>query len=129
MKKYRKILFELLRFILVGGTAAGIQYVCFYLLNKSYNHYVSFITSYLISFVYNCICTIFFTFKVEFNWIAVVKFVSGHICNFVIQWLFLLLFRLWLSNDMAMLCSMLLAFPINFVIIRFLLTFKKNIYE
>jgi putative flippase GtrA len=117
---------KFLRFILVGSIAVMIQYGMFYLLGNYFIYRWSFIISYTISFIVNYILTTFYTFQVKRTINTLIKFISGHIINFILQWVFLETFVLIVNSKVALILSMMLAFPINFMILKFLLNKEKK---
>ncbi len=117
---------KFLRFTLVGIIAVMIQYSMFYLLDNYFIYRWSFIISYTISFIVNYILTTFYTFQVKRTINTLIKFISGHIINFILQWVFLEVFVLIVNSKVALIISMMLAFPINFMILKFLLNKEKK---
>lgn len=117
---------KFLRFTLVGIIAVMIQYSMFYLLDNYFIYRWSFIISYTISFIVNYLLTTFYTFQVKRTINTLIKFISGHVINFILQWIFLEAFVLVVNSKVALILSMMLAFPINFMILKFLLNKEKK---
>lgn len=113
---------ELMRFVLVGAIAAGIQYVLFWFTEPHMPYRLAFLLSFFVSVAFNYVASTLFTFRVSGSTRKFASFVGGHICNLFIQWLGLELFSLILTHRLAMLASMACAFPINFLIIKYILT-------
>lgn len=122
MKNVSKYMAEIFRFALVGVIAAGIQYVLFWFTEPHMPYRLAFLMSFFISVIFNYIASTLFTFKVSGSPRKLASFIGGHICNLFIQWLGLELFSLILPHRFAMLASMACAFPINFLIIKYILT-------
>lgn len=117
---------KFLRFTLVGIIAVMIQYSMFYLLDNYFIYRWSFIISYTISFIVNYLLTTFYTFQVKRTINTLIKFISGHVINFILQWIFLEAFILVVNSKVALILSMVLSFPINFMILKFLLNKEKK---
>ena len=63
----RKALAEMLRFVLVGGTATVLQYAIYIVALKVMNHNLALTLGYGISFIFNFFASTYFTFKVKAN--------------------------------------------------------------
>ena len=120
--KDRKKLGEIVRFIIVGSSAAAIQYSTYLLLICRLQPLIANTIAYLVSFIFNYIASPRYTFRVKSTTKRGAGFVFSHIINYLLQSGFLKLF-LWLgfSKQIALIPMFAICVPINFLLVRFFL--------
>lgn len=114
---------EILRFCLVGGVAAAIQYGT-YLIFLSFcgiNAEISTILSYLISFAVNFIMSSLFTFRTPLLRSKILPFSACHVLNLGAQTALVALFSAAISPKMALLPAMAICVPCNYIMVRYAL--------
>ena len=123
--KDRKKLGEIVRFIIVGSSAAAIQYSTYLLLICWLQPLIANTIAYLVSFIFNYIASTRYTFRVKSTTKRGAGFVFSHIINYLLQSGFLKLF-LWLgfSKQIALIPMFAICVPINFLLVRFFLPKK-----
>ncbi len=124
---------EILRFGIVGVIAVAIQYGTYLaimpllsLMVPSLGDHalatVANTAAYLVSFVFNFIASTRYTFKVKANAKRGLGFTLSHIVNYTLQTLFLNLFvGLGLAKQIAMIPTLCVCVPTNFILVRFFL--------
>ena len=131
----RQKLGEVVRFAIVGGIATVLQYVIYLAampllanlipaLGNS-DHTLATVANtlaYILSFIFNFIASTRYTFKVKANAKRGAGFTFSHIVNYSMQTLFLNLFvGLGLAKQMAMIPTLCIYIPVNFLLVRFFL--------
>lgn len=131
----RQKLGEVVRFAIVGGIATVLQYVIYLAampllanliptLGNS-DHTLATVANtlaYILSFIFNFIASTRYTFKVKANAKRGTGFTFSHIVNYSMQTLFLNLFvGLGLAKQMAMIPTLCICIPVNFLLVRFFL--------
>lgn len=131
----RQKLGEVVRFAIVGGIATVLQYVIYLAampllanlipaLGNS-DHTLATVANtlaYILSFIFNFIASTRYTFKVKANAKRGAGFTLSHIVNYSMQTLFLNLFvGLGLAKQMAMIPTLCICIPVNFLLVRFFL--------
>lgn len=131
----RQKLGEVVRFAIVGGIATVLQYVIYLAampllanlipaLGNS-DHTLATVANtlaYILSFIFNFIASTRYTFKVKANVKRGAGFTFSHIVNYSMQTLFLNLFvGLGLAKQMAMIPTLCICIPVNFLLVRFFL--------
>ena len=116
---------EIVRFIIVGSSAAAIQYATYLLLIYWLQPLIANTIAYLISFTFNYIASTHYTFRVKSTTKRGAGFVVSHIINYLLQSGCLKLF-LWLgcSKQIALIPMCAICVPINFLLVRFFLRKK-----
>ena len=120
--KNKKKFGEIVRFIIVGSSAAAIQYSTYLLLICRLQPLIANTIAYLVSFIVNYIASTRYTFRVKSTTKRGAGFVFSHIINYLLQSGFLKLF-LWLgfSKQIALIPMFAICVPINFLLVRFFL--------
>lgn len=131
----RQKLGEVVRFAIVGGIATVLQYVIYLAampllanlipaLGNS-DHTLATVANtlaYILSFIFNFIASTRYTFKVKANAKRGAGFTFSHIVNYSMQTLLLNLFvGLGLAKQMAMIPTLCICIPVNFLLVRFFL--------
>ena len=131
----RQKLGEVVRFAIVGGIATVLQYVIYLAampllanlipaLGNS-DHTLATVANtlaYILSFIFNFIASTRYTFKVKANAKRGAGFTFSHIVNYSMQTLFLNLFvGLGSAKQMAMIPTLCICIPVNFLLVRFFL--------
>ena len=131
----RQKLGEVVRFAIVGGIATVLQYVIYLAampllanlipaLGNS-DHTLATVANtlaYILSFIFNFIASTRYTFKVKANAKRGAGFTFSHIVNYSMQTLVLNLFvGLGLAKQMAMIPTLCICIPVNFLLVRFFL--------
>ena len=116
---------EIVRFIIVGSSAAAIQYATYLLLIYWLQPLIANTIAYLISFTFNYIASTHYTFRVKSTTKRGAGFVFSHIINYLLQ-SGCLKFFLWLgfSKQIALIPMFAICVPINFLLVRFFLRKK-----
>ncbi len=130
----RRKLGEVVRFGIVGMIATALQYVVYlammpllsYVVSESWSDHglvtVANTVAYAISFAFNFIASTRYTFKVKATAKRGAGFTLSHVVNYTMQTLLLNLFvGLGLSKQLAMLPTLAVCIPVNFVLVRFFL--------
>lgn len=129
----RERLGEIVRFGIVGVLATALQYAIYLAmlpfleaLVPSWGEHtwvtVANTVAYLISFAFNFVASTRYTFKVKANAKRGAGFVLSHAVNYSMQTLFLNVFvLLGLTRQIAMLPTLCICVPVNFVLVRFFL--------
>lgn len=113
---------EIVRFGIVGVVATALQYGCYLLFLLALNPTLSNAAAYLISFLFNYYASTHFTFQVRSTARRGLGFVAAHVVNFLLQTLFLNLFiHLGLTKQLALIPTLCVCVPVNFVLVRFFL--------
>ena len=127
----REKLGEVIRFGIVGGLATILQYVIYLAMMPALTHFIpnmgdhSLATTaiaYIVSFIFNFIASTRYTFKVKANAKRGAGFTLSHIVNYSMQTLCLNLFvGLGLAKQLAMIPTLCICIPVNFLLVRFFL--------
>jgi putative flippase GtrA len=119
---FKKLLdIKFLRFIIVGGFATLTHYIFYLLFLNIIDKNLAFFFGFAISFILNYFLSATFTFKKAKKVNNFIGFIIGHLFNFFIQLLLLNVFANFLSVDklIAPIFVFVVAFPINYLVIRF----------
>ena len=129
----REKLGEVIRFGIVGGLATVLQYVIYLAMMPVLNHFIpqmgdhSLATTantiaYIVSFIFNFIATTRYTFKVKANAKRGAGSTPSHVVNYTMQTVCLNLFvGLGLAKQWAMIPTLCICIPVNFLLVRFFL--------
>ena len=119
---HRQQLFELLRFGIVGIAATLLQYGVYLLLLRWLQPAVSNTAAYIVSFLFNYVASVLFTFRVKSSARRGAGFALAHLVNYTLQTL-LLFIMLWLGipKQWALLPVFAVCVPVNFLLVRFFL--------
>ena len=129
----REKLGEVVRFGIVGGLATILQYVIYLVMMpllsqffpKMGDHTLATTANtiaYIVSFIFNFIASTRYTFKVKANAKRGVGFTLSHVVNYSMQTLCLNLFvGLGLAKQLAMIPTLCICIPVNFLLVRFFL--------
>ena len=129
----REKLGEVIRFGIVGGLATVLQYVIYLAMMPVLNHFIpqmgdhSLATTantiaYIVSFIFNFIASTRYTFKVKANAKRGAGFTLSHVVNYTMQTVCLNLFvGLGLAKQWAMIPTLCICIPVNFLLVRFFL--------
>lgn len=129
----REKLGEVIRFGIVGAIATLLQYAIYLGMMPLLEHLLPSIgdhalatsantIAYILSFIFNFIASTRYTFKVKANAKRGAGFTLSHIVNYSLQTVFLNLFvGLGLIKQLAMIPTLCLCIPINFLLVRFFL--------
>ena len=129
----REKLGEVIRFGIVGGLATVLQYVIYLAMMPVLNHFIpqmgdhSLATTantiaYIVSFIFNFIASTRYTFKVKANAKRGPGFTLSHVVNYTMQTVCLNLFvGLGLAKQWAMIPTLCICIPVNFLLVRFFL--------
>ncbi len=129
----RQKLGEVVRFGIVGGLATVLQYVIYLAMMPVLAHFIpkmgdhtlattSNTIAYVVSFIFNFIASTQYTFKVKANAKRGAGFTLSHVVNYSMQTLCLNLFvGLGMLKQWAMIPTLCICIPINFLLVRFFL--------
>ena len=111
---------EIIRFGIVGTTAAAIHYAIYWVLQHWINVNVAYTLGYVLSFIVNYYLSAHFTFKEKTSAKNGLGFGGAHLTNYVLH-IVLFNFFLWigLSRAVAPIAVLAIAVPTNFVLVRF----------
>ena len=119
---------ELVRFAIVGTTAAALQYGIYWVLQHWINVNVAYTIGYVLSFLVNYYLSAHFTFKAKTSAKNGIGFGGAHLVNYLLH-IVLFNFFLWigLSRELAPIAVLAIAVPANFVMVRFVFKhFKRS---
>ncbi len=118
------------RFAAVGAAATGINYAVYTLLVLAFDRLLpeaAYVGAFCVSVSCNFLMSSYFTFRVRPTWPRAAKFLTAHLVNLVNE---LVLLRLWLWAGVpklyAPLCVFVIAFPLNYFMVRFALRGRKR---
>lgn len=119
------------RFAVVGGIATGVNYAVYVVLVRHFDDLppvAAYACAFCVSVVCNFLLSSWFTFRVRLSWMRAVKFLTAHLINLVNE---LVLLEIWLWAGVpklyAPLCVFAVAFPINFLMVRFALRGRSRL--
>lgn len=109
-----------LRFCIVGGIAATLHYGIYLLLQLWMWPWLAYTIGYALSFIVNYILTNYFTFRTRPSKQNGLGFIFSHAVNYGLHIGLLELF-LWMGvpNEWAPIPVLMIAIPINFLLLRF----------
>ena len=111
---------EIIRFGLVGTTAAAIHYGTYWLLQHYIDVNIAYTVGYVVSFMVNYYLSAHFTFRQKASARNGLGFIGAHLTNYFMH---IVLFNafLWvgLSRALAPLAVLAIAVPLNFLMVRF----------
>ena len=117
---------EVIRFGIVGVIATLIHYGIYLLLNQFIVNWVAYSIGYAISFVCNFFLSNFFTFNTKPSFKKGIGFGASHLINYLLQVVLLSIFiKFGVNEDLAPIPVFCIVIPINFLLVRFVLTSKK----
>ena len=124
----REKLGEVIRFGIVGGLATVLQYVIYLAMMPVLNHFIPQMGDHSLATTANTIAYINFiastryTFKVKANAKRGAGFTLSHVVNYTMQTVCLNLFvGLRLAKQWAMIPTLCICIPVNFLLVRFFL--------
>ena len=129
----RQKLGEVVRFGIVGGLATVLQYVIYLAMMPVLAHFIpkmgdhtlattSNTIAYVVSFIFNFIASTRYTFKVKANAKRGAGFTLSHVVNYSMRTLCLnLIVGLGMLKQWAMIPTLCICIPINFLLVRFFL--------
>ena len=125
--KIKPVIWEMVRFGIVGVGCTLLHYALYYLLQLCINVNVAYTLGYVLSFVANFYLTSYFTFGSTPSWKKLFGMAGAHGVNYLLHMLFLNLF-VWLgmSNELAPLPVFAIVIPINFLLVRFVFKHKNK---
>ena len=125
--KIKPVIWEMVRFGIVGVVCTLLHYGLYYLLQLCINVNVAYTLGYVLSFIANFYLTSYFTFGSTPSWKKLFGMAGAHGVNYLLHMLFLNLF-LWLgmSNELAPLPVFAIVIPINFLLVRFVFKHKNK---
>lgn len=118
---------EIVRFGVVGVVATAIHYGVYYVLLSVMNPTLAYTIGYAVSFCCNYVLSSRFTFRVGMSVGRAASFGLSHVMNYLIG-VGLLNVVLWLgvSREVAPLPVFVMVVPINYLLVRFALTYRNN---
>ena len=121
---------EISRFALVGLIATAIHYALYYLCLRWTGHNAAYSIGYALSFVCNYVLSVKFTFRVPFSLSRFVGFSVSHLLNYLAG-VVLLNIMIWagIPEGVAPLPVFVLVVPINFLLVRYALTRRKEAHD
>ena len=119
-----------LRFAAVGGIATAVNYGTYVMLVRHFDKLYpafAYVLAFCVSIVCNFILSSYFTFRVKPSWNRAAKFLTAHLINLFNE---LVLLEIWLWVGVpklyAPLCVFLVAFPVNYFMVRFALRGRRQ---
>ena len=129
----REKLGEVTRFGIVGGLATVLQYAIYLAIMPVLSHFIPQLgdhtlataantIAYVVGFIFNFIASTRYTFKVKANAKRGAGFTLSHVVNYSMQTICLNLFvGLGLAKQWAMIPTLCICIPVNFLLVRFFL--------
>ena len=103
--RHRQALGQLVRFALVGVAATLLQYGVYLLLIRWMHPTLANTIAYVVSFLFNYVASVTFTFQVKSNMQRGAGFALAHAVNYTLQTVLLMLFLwVWQSNGPCCRC-------------------------
>ena len=120
MMRKKETLGELIRFAIVGTTAAAMHYGIYWVLQHWINVNVAYTIGYGLSFLVNYYLSARFTFHEKTSTKNGIGFGGAHLVNYLLH-IVLFNFFLWigLSRELAPIAVLAIAVPANFFMVRF----------
>lgn len=123
----KSILYEFIRFGLVGGFCTALHYGIYYLLQLTIDVNVAYTLGYVLSFIANFYLTSYFTFGTAPSWRKLAGMSGAHAVNYALHILLLNLFlRIGIPREWAPIPVFAIAIPVNFLLVRFVFKPKKE---
>ena len=113
---------EVVRFGIVGAVATLLQYGLYVLLNRLVHPTLANTIAYALSFAFNYVASTHYTFQVKSTARRGLGFAFSHLINYTLQTVCLNLFvGMGLTKQIAMLPTLCVCIPVNFLLVRFFL--------
>ena len=126
MKK-KAVIGEFVRFGIVGGVCTLLHYGIYYLLQLYINVNIAYTLGYALSFIANFYLTSWFTFGTSPSWKKLFGMGGAHAVNYALHIVLLNLFiQLGVAQEWAPIPVFAIAIPLNFLLVRFVFTYKKG---
>ncbi|MFZ4863270.1 GtrA family protein [Sphingobacterium sp. Mn56C] len=115
--------YSIVRFICVGGIATVINYVIYLtLVSATFNPNIAYLLAFSVSIVCNYFLSSYFTFQVKPSVKRALQFLAGHLINLCNELILLNIFlHVGVNKFFAPIFVVLIAFPLNFIIVRYAL--------
>ena len=128
--KLNPVIWEFVRFGLVGGFCTALHYGIYFLLQLAIEVNVAYTVGYLLSFIANFYLTSYFTFGTAPSWRKLFGMAGAHGVNYLLHMVLLNLF-IWIGvrQEFAPLPVFAIAIPVNFILVRFVFKHKTNDHE
>lgn len=128
--KLNPVIWEFVRFGLVGGFCTALHYGIYFLLQLAIEVNVAYTLGYLLSFIANFYLTSYFTFGTAPSWRKLFGMAGAHGVNYLLHMVLLNLF-IWIGvrQEFAPLPVFAIAIPVNFILVRFVFKHKTENYE
>ena len=128
--KINPVIWEFVRFGLVGGFCTALHYGIYFLLQLAIEVNVAYTVGYLLSFIANFYLTSYFTFGTAPSWRKLFGMAGAHGVNYMLHMVLLNLF-IWIGvrQEFAPLPVFAIAIPVNFILVRFVFKHKTENYE
>lgn len=128
--KLNPVIWEFVRFGLVGGFCTALHYGIYFLLQLAIEVNVAYTMGYLLSFIANFYLTSYFTFGTAPSWRKLFGMAGAHGVNYLLHMVLLNLF-IWIGvrQEFAPLPVFAIAIPVNFILVRFVFKHKTENYE
>lgn len=128
--KLNLVIWEFVRFGLVGGFCTALHYGIYFLLQLAIEVNVAYTVGYLLSFIANFYLTSYFTFGTAPSWRKLFGMAGAHGVNYLLHMVLLNLF-IWIGvrQEFAPLPVFAIAIPVNFILVRFVFKHKTENYE
>lgn len=120
MRDYRETIGQIIRFGIVGVTAAAIHYAIYWVLQHWINVNIAYTIGYILSFFVNYWLSAHFTFREKTSTKNGLGFGVAHLTNYLLH-MGLFNFFLWIgvSRELAPIAVLAIAVPVNFLLVRF----------
>ena len=125
--KINPVIWEFVRFGIVGGVCTALHYGIYFLLQMAINVNIAYTVGYLLSFGVNFYLTSYFTFGSAPSWKKLFGMAGAHGVNYLLHMVLLNLF-LWIGvgAKWAPLPVFAIAIPVNFILVKFVFKNKCN---
>ena len=128
--KLNPVIWEFVRFGLVGGFCTALHYGIYFLLQLAIEVNVAYTVGYLLSFIANFYLTSYFTFGTAPSWRKLFGMAGAHGVNYLLHMVLLNLFIcIGVRQEFAPLPVFAIAIPVNFILVRFVFKHKTENYE
>lgn len=125
--KINPVIWEFVRFGIVGGVCTALHYGIYFLLQMAINVNMAYTVGYILSFVVNFYLTSYFTFGSAPSWKKLFGMAGAHGVNYLLHMALLNLF-LWIGigPKWAPLPVFAIAIPVNFILVKFVFKNKRK---
>ncbi len=123
----KKLNNEFIRFVIVGFVSTVVQYIIYLILQTFLSVSISYTIGYIFSVIVNFYLTSYYTFNETLKWKNAFGVAIAHILTYFIHIGLLTFFiHIGIKNEIAPIPVYIIAFPVSFLIVRFVFKYEKN---